>query len=209
MARYTGPVCKLCRREGEKLFLKGARCFTAKCSFEKRSYAPGQHGATRRAKLSEYGIQLREKQKVKRIYGVLEAQFRNYYKKASRQKGITGENLLQLLESRLDNVIYRLGFAPSRKAARQLVLHRHFMVNGQVVNIPSYTVTPGDKITVREKSRKLGIIHEALKRTSDETLVPWLRVDKAKMEGEFLEKPARQDIPIEVQENLIVELYSK
>ncbi len=209
MARYTGPVCKLCRREGEKLFLKGARCLTAKCSFEKRSYAPGQHGASRRVKLSEYGIQLREKQKVKRIYGVLESQFRNYYKRATRQKGITGENLLQLLESRLDNVVYRLGFAPSRNAARQLVLHRHFLVNGRLVNVPSYMVKAGDVITVREKSRKLGIIHEALRRITEDSMVPWLRVDKAKMEGEFLEKPARQDIPIEVQENLIVELYSK
>jgi len=209
MARYTGPVCKLCRREGEKLFLKGARCLTAKCSFEKRSYAPGQHGASRRVKLSEYGIQLRETQKVKRIYGVLESQFRNYYKRATRQKGITGENLLQLLESRLDNVVYRLGFAPSRNAARQLVLHRHFLVNGRLVNVPSYMVKAGDVITVRAKSRKLGIIHEALRRITEDSMVPWLRVDKGKMEGEFLEKPARQDIPIEVQENLIVELYSK
>jgi small subunit ribosomal protein S4 len=209
MARYTGPVCKLCRREGEKLFLKGARCFGSKCSFEKRSYTPGQHGLNRRAKLSEYGIQLREKQKVKRIYGVLESQFRNYYEKATKQKGITGENLLQMLESRLDNVIYRLGFAPSRNAARQLILHRHFLVNGRRVSVPSFFVKAGDVVTVREKSRKLVVIHEAMRRLKEDSLVSWLRMDKAKMEGEYLEKPSRQEIPIQVQENLIVELYSK
>ncbi len=209
MARYTGPVCKLCRREGEKLFLKGARCFSAKCSFEKRSYPPGQHGLSKRSKLSEYGIQLREKQKVKRIYGVLEKQFKNYYEKASRQKGVTGENLLKILESRLDNVVYRLGFAPSRKAARQLVLHKHFMVNGRVVNIPSYLLRPGDVVSVREKSKKLAVIHESLRRVKDENLVSWLRLDKAKLQGEFMDVPNRQDIPIDVQESLIVELYSK
>jgi len=209
MARYTGPVCKLCRREGEKLFLKGSRCLSAKCSFEKRSYAPGQHGVTQRTKLSEYGIQLREKQKVKRIYGVLESQFKNYYVKATRQKGVSGENLLKILESRLDNVVYRLGFAPSRNAARQLILHRHFTVNGRVVNIPSYLVRPGDVISVREKSRKLSAIHEAMKRVKDDMMLPWLRLDKAKMAGEFIETPSRQDIPVNVQENLIIELYSK
>lgn len=209
MARYTGPVCKLCRREGEKLFLKGSRCLSAKCSFEKRSYVPGQHGVSRRPKLSEYGIQLREKQKVKRIYGVLEKQFRNYYQKATRQKGVSGENLLRLLESRLDNVVYRMGFASSRKAARQLVLHRHFKVNGRVVNFPSYLLQPGDAIEVREKSRKLVFIHESMKRVKDDTMLPWLRLDKAKMRGEFMDIPARQDIPINVQENLIIELYSK
>ena len=209
MARYTGPVCKLCRREGEKLFLKGSRCLSAKCSFEKRSYAPGQHGITQRVKLSEYGIQLREKQKVKRIYGVLESQFKNYYVKATRQKGVSGENLLKILESRLDNVVYRLGFAPSRKAARQLVLHRHFMVNGRVTNIPSYLLKPGDVIEVRDKSRKLGVIHESMKRVKDDTMLPWLKLDKAKMRGEFLDVPNREDIPIQVQENLIIELYSK
>jgi small subunit ribosomal protein S4 len=209
MARYNGPVCKLCRREGEKLFLKGARCLTAKCSIEKRAYVPGQHGITRRSKLSEYGIQLREKQKVKRIYGVLESQFRNYYQKASRQKGITGENLLRLLESRLDNIIYRLGFGASRKAARQLILHRHFLINGRMVNVPSMIVRPGDVISVADKSRKLTAIHESMRRIKDDALVPWLRLDKAKMEGEYLDKPSRQDIPTECQENLIVELYSK
>ncbi len=209
MARYTGPVCKLCRREGEKLFLKGPRCYSAKCSFDKRSYIPGQHGITQRQKLSEYGIQLREKQKVKRIYGVQESQFRNYYEKANRRKGISGENLLILLESRLDNVIYRLGFAHSRNSARQLVLHRHFMVNGRVVNIPSFLLRPSDVIEVREKSRKFSIIHEAMKRVKDDTMLPWLSLDKAKMQGVFKDVPSRQDIPINVQENLIIELYSK
>ncbi|MFZ0390724.1 MAG: 30S ribosomal protein S4 [Calditrichia bacterium] len=209
MARYTGPVCKLCRREGEKLFLKGTRCMSAKCSFEKRSYAPGQHGVTQRTKLSEYGIQLREKQKVKRIYGVLESQFRNYYGKATRQKGVSGENLLRILESRLDNVIYRMGFASSRNAARQLILHRHFRVNGRTVNIPSFLLRPGDAIEVDDRSRKLVFIHESMKRVKDDTMLPWLRLDKAKMRGEFMDNPARQDIPVNVQENLIIELYSK
>ncbi|HFE63365.1 MAG TPA: 30S ribosomal protein S4 [Caldithrix sp.] len=209
MARYTGPVCKLCRREGEKLFLKGARCYSAKCSFEKRSYAPGQHGVGRRSKLSEYGVQLREKQKVKRIYGVLEAQFRNYYFKATRQKGVSGENLLKILESRLDNVVYRMGFASSRNQARQLILHRHFTVNNRLVNIPSYLLRPGDLVAVREKSRKLSAIHESMKRLKEESMLPWLRLDKATMTGEYLDVPSRQDIPVTVQENLIIELYSK
>jgi small subunit ribosomal protein S4 len=209
MARNTGPVCKLCRREGEKLFLKGARCMSAKCSFEKRSYIPGQHGVSQRAKLSEYGVQLREKQKVKRIYGILEAQFRNYYQKATRQKGVSGQNLLKILESRFDNVIYRLGFAHSRNAARQLILHRHFAVNGRVVNIPSYLLRPNDVIEVREKSRKLVPIHEAMRRVKDDFMLPWLSIDKAKMKGVFMDVPTREDIPINVQENLIIELYSK
>jgi small subunit ribosomal protein S4 len=209
MARNTGPVCKLCRREGEKLFLKGARCLSAKCSFEKRSYIPGQHGVTQRSKLSEYGVQLREKQKVKRIYGVLEAQFRNYYKKATRQKGMSGQNLLKILESRFDNVIYRLGFAHSRNAARQLILHRHFTVNGRVVNVPSYLLRPNDVIEVQEKSRKLIPIHEAMRRVKDDAMLPWLSIDKAKMKGVFMDVPTREDIPVNVQENLIIELYSK
>lgn len=209
MAHYTGPVCKLCRREGEKLFLKGTRCFSEKCSFERRSYPPGQHGQGRRSKPSEYGIQLREKQKVKRMYGVLESQFKNYYFKASRQKGVTGENLLRLLESRLDNIVFRLGFASSRQQARQMILHRHFQVNGRVVNIPSFILRPGDVVEVREKSRKMTAIHESMRRVKDESLLNWLRLDKAKMVGEYLESPARQDIPVEVRENLIVELYSK
>lgn len=209
MARNAGPVCKLCRREGEKLFLKGTRCFSARCSFDKRSYVPGQHGVNQRTKLSEYGIQLREKQKVKRIYGVLESQFRNYYDRATRRKGVSGENLLKLLESRFDNVIYRLGFAPSRNSARQLILHRHFLVNGGVVNIPSYLMRPNDVIEVREKSRKLGAIHESMKRIKDDTMLPWLNLDKAKMQGMYTDVPSRQDIPVNVQENLIIELYSK
>jgi small subunit ribosomal protein S4 len=209
MARYNGPVCKLCRREGEKLFLKGTRCLSAKCSFDKRSYIPGQHGVGQRTKLSEYGIQLREKQKVKRIYGILESQFRNYYDRATRKKGVSGENLLKLLESRLDNVIYRLGFAASRNNARQLILHGHFMVNGRVVNVPSYLMRPNDVISVREKSRKLNAIHESMKRIKDDTMLPWLNLDKAKMQGVFMDVPARQDIPVNVQENLIIELYSK
>jgi small subunit ribosomal protein S4 len=209
MARYTGPVCKLCRREGEKLFLKGTRCLSAKCSFEKRSYIPGQHGVGLKSKLSEYGIQLREKQKVKRIYGILESQFRNYYTKATRQKGVSGENLLKLLESRLDNTIFRLGFAHSRRAARQLILHRHFSVNGKTVNIPSFLLKPNDVIEVREKSKKLNAIHEAMRRMKDETMLPWLSLDKAKMKGVFMDVPLRPDIPVNVQENLIIELYSK
>ena len=209
MARQNGPVCKLCRREGEKLFLKGSRCLSAKCSFDKRSYIPGQHGVGQRTKLSEYGIQLREKQKVKRIYGILESQFRNYYDRATRKKGVSGDNLLKLLESRLDNVIYRLGFAASRNNARQMILHRHFTVNGRVVNIPSYLLKPNDVIEVREKSRKLTAIHESMKKIKDDTMLPWLNLDKAKMQGVFMDVPARQDIPINVQENLIIELYSK
>jgi len=159
--------------------------------------------------LSEYGVQLREKQKVKRIYGVLEAQFRNYYFKATRQKGVSGENLLKILESRLDNVVYRMGFASSRNQARQLILHRHFTVNNRLVNIPSYLLRPGDLVAVREKSRKLSAIHESMKRLKEESMLPWLRLDKATMTGEYLDVPSRQDIPVTVQENLIIELYSK
>jgi len=209
MARYTGPVCKLCRREGEKLFLKGSRCVAVKCSFEKKSYAPGQHGASQRVKLSEYGIQLREKQKVRRIYGILEKQFRNYFAKADQLKGVTGENLLRLLESRLDNTIYRLGFAQSRKQARQLVRHRHFTVNGRLVDIPSYLLRPGDTISVKDKSKKLSVLHDSMRKVRDEDMYPWLTLEKAQIEGTFVDWPNRTDIPIQVQENLIVELYSK
>ena len=171
MARYTGSVCKLCRREKQKLFLKGSKCLTDKCPLEKKNYPPGQHGTSRKSKVSEYGIQLREKQKIKRIYGVLETQFRNLFEKASRQKGITGTNMLQLLERRLDNVVYRLGFAPSRKAARQLVSHRHILINGHIVDIPSYVLTAGDVIKVKDKSKQLDIIHNSLKRVKD-NLIP-------------------------------------
>ncbi len=209
MARYTDAVCKLCRRESEKLFLKGNRCLTVKCSFEKKSYAPGQHGATQRTKISEYGIQLREKQKVRRIYGVLEKQFRNYFEKADKLKGVTGENLLRLLESRLDNTVYRLGFAQSRNQARQLVRHRHFSVNGKLVDIPSYSMRPGDVISVREKSKKLGVFHDSMRKIRDEDMYPWLNLEKATIEGTFVDYPNRVDIPVQVQENLIVELYSK
>jgi small subunit ribosomal protein S4 len=209
MARYTGPVCKMCRREGEKLFLKGNRCVTVKCSFEKKSYVPGQHGVSQRSKLSEYGIQLREKQKVRRIYGVLEKQFRNYFKKADRLKGVTGENLLRLLESRLDNTVYRLGFAQSRSQARQLVRHRHFLVNGRLVDIPSFLLRPGDLISVPDKSKKLAVFYDSMRRVRDEDMYPWLTLEKAKIEGKFLDWPNRSDIPVQVQENLIVELYSK
>ncbi len=208
MARYTGPVCKLCRREKQKLFLKGSKCYSEKCPLEIKNYPPGQHGTGRRMKFSEYGVQLREKQKIKRIYGVLETPFRNYFAKANRQKGPTGENLIKLLERRLDNVVYRLGFAPSRKAARQLVLHRHFLVNGKLVNIPSYLLRPGDVVSVRENSKKLDIIHDQLRRVKDNPY-PWLSVNKAELSGSFNEIPEREDIPVNVNEQLVVELYSK
>lgn len=209
MARYRGSVCRLCRRESEKLFLKGSRCYSEKCAIERRNFPPGQHGFNVRRKISDYGIQLREKQKVKRIYGLLENQFHNYYLKATRQKGVTGENLLVFLETRLDNVIYRLGFAPSRKSARQLVRHRHFMVNGSIVDVPSYLLRPGDVVKVKEKSKGLDIIHMALRESDRAVDLPWLRVNKANLEGELLERPKREDIPLTCQEQLIVELYSK
>lgn len=210
MGRYTDASCRLCRRERQKLFLKGMKCYTEKCPFEKRAYPPGEHGLRRRAKVSDYGVQLREKQKVKRIYGVVEQQFRRYFEMATRQKGRTGENLLRLLERRLDNVLYRLGFAPSRKAARQLVLHKHFLVNGVSVNIPSYLVKAGDVIKVAEGSNQLDIIHSSLKRMKDEMLPPYLQLDKAQLAGTFLNVPERADIPLpDVNEQLIVELYSK
>jgi small subunit ribosomal protein S4 len=209
MARYRDANCKLCRREREKLFLKGQRCLTDKCAFERRAYAPGQHGQRMRYKVSDYGKQLREKQKVRRMYGILERQFRNYFRKAENIKGVTGEILLQMLERRLDNMVYRLGFAPSRKAARQLVRHRHFSINNRIVDIPSFQVKPHDIIKVREKSKKLDIIHSSLKDFSQTSELAWLRLNKAALEGELLEIPSRQDIPITANEQLIVELYSK
>lgn len=209
MARYRDANCKLCRREREKLFLKGHRCVTDKCSFERRSYAPGQHGQRMRYKISNYGKQLREKQKVRRIYGILENQFRNYFEKAETKKGVTGEILLQLLECRLDNIVYRLGFAPSRKAARQLVRHRHFTVNDRTVDIPSYQVKASDIIRVRDKSKNLDIIHSSLKEFSQTDEIAWLRLNKAGLEGELLEIPKRENIPISANEQFIVELYSK
>lgn len=208
MARYTDANCKLCRREGEKLFLKGSRCLSEKCAVERRAYAPGQHGQNVRRKVSEYGLQLREKQKVRRVYGILERQFRNYFQKAERKKGVTGDVLLQLLECRLDNIVYRLGFAPSRKSARQLVRHRHLTVNGRVVDVPSFNIRVGDIVKIKDKSKSLDLIHAALKESrADE--IPWLRLNKAGLEGELLELPKREDIPTPAQEQLIVELYSK
>jgi len=208
MARYRDANCKLCRREGEKLFLKGARCMTDKCAIERRQYAPGQHGQNMRRKVSAYGLQLREKQKVRRTYGLLEKQFKNYFKKADSRTGITGENLVQMLERRLDNLVYRLGFAPSRKAARQLVRHRHITIDDRIMDIPSYQVNPSEVIRVKEKSKKLDIIHAALKiGRGDE--IPWLRLNKAALEGELLEVPKRSEIPLTANEQLIVELYSK
>lgn len=209
MARYTEAVCKLCRRERQKLFLKGIKCYTEKCPVEKRNYPPGQHGLSRRQKISEYGIQLREKQKVRRMYGVLERQFRNYYEKALKQPGKTGETLVKILERRFDNVVYRLGLAPSRKGARQLIRHRHFTVNGRIVDIPSYLIRPGDIIEAKPQSKKLDIIHNSMKRMKDTAMLPWLSLDKASVSGTFLNVPEREDIPLNANEQLIVELYSK
>ncbi len=209
MARYTDPSCRLCRRERQKLFLKGTKCFTEKCPVERRAYPPGQHGQSRRQKVSEYGLQLREKQKVRRMYGLMEAQFRNTFAKALRQTGRTGETLVKMLERRLDNVVYRLGFAPSRKAARQLVVHGHFVVNNVPVDVPSYLLKPGDTIHVRDKSKKMEVLHASMKRMKDTTMLPWLSLDKAAMVGTFLNVPERADIPLNADEQLIVELYSK
>jgi len=207
VSRYTGPNCRFCRREGTKLFLKGEPCSLQKCAFERRSYAPGQHGQKIRRKQSEYSVQLRAKQKLARIYGVREGQFRSYYKAATRVPGVSGDNLLRLLECRLDSVIYHLGFAPSRKAGRQLVRHNHFTVNGKRVNVPSYLTKPGDLIEVAERSRQLDVIHESLRRARE--LVPWLTVDKANLNGTVVERPNRQDIPTPVQEQLVIEFYSR
>lgn len=208
MARYRDANCKLCRREGQKLFLKGSRCYSEKCAFERRPNPPGQHGMNMRRKVSEYGLQLREKQKVRRLYGLMEKQFHRYFEIAERKDGVTGENLLRLLETRLDNIVYRLGFAASRKSARQLVRHGHIQVNGRRVNIPSYLVRPNDVIRVSDKSKKMDLVHDALKEQRGE-LIPWLRLNKAALEGELLEYPTREEIPITATEQLIVELYSK
>lgn len=209
MARYTGPSCKLCRREKQKLFLKGSKCFTEKCPVERKNYPPGQHGISRRTRVSDYSIQLREKQKVKRMYGLLETQFRNYFEYATRQKGRTGENLVKILERRLDNVVYRFGLAPSRKSARQLILHRHFRINNKLVNIPSYLLKAGDIIQVKDSSKTLRVIHDSMKRIKDDMLPAWLQLDKAILKGTFLNVPERLDIPFNANEQLIVELYSK
>jgi small subunit ribosomal protein S4 len=211
MSRYTGPVCRLCRREGTKLFLKGTKCFTEKCPVERRPYAPGQHGQTtaRRRKSSEYAKQLREKQKVKRIYGVSEQQFRNTFERVAKLPGVTGHNLLAALESRLDNIVYRMGFASSRKAARQLIRHRHVEVNQKGVDVPSYLVRPGEEVRVRMKSREQASILMAMDQSSRGAPLSWIAVDRDAFSGRMLERPARENIPIAAQEQLIVELYSK
>lgn len=209
MARYTGSVCRLCRRENIKLFLKGDRCYSDKCAFDRRSYAPGQHGQRRRGKISDYGVQLREKQKVKRIYGLSEKQFHLFFERADRQKGITGTNLLTFLERRLDNVIYRLGFANSRTQARQYVLHKHFMVNGKKVNIPSYLIGIGDVVELREKSRAIQAIGDSLDAVVRRGVPQWLDLEKDNMRGVVKGFPAREDLTMPIQEQLIVELYSK
>ncbi|NLI61325.1 MAG: 30S ribosomal protein S4 [Clostridiales bacterium] len=208
MAKYTGSVCRLCRREGTKLYLKGDRCYSDKCGFTRRPSAPGQHGQ-RRKKASEYGIQLREKQKARRIYGVLEKQFGRYYLQAERAKGITGENLLQLLERRLDNIVYRLGFASSRAQARQFVLHGHITVNGKRVNIPSFITDVGDVVAVSDKAASNVEHFKALREGTNKVVVPWLQVDYEKLEGTVSALPAREDIDVPIQEHLIVELYSR
>lgn len=208
MARYIGSVCRFCRREAMKLFLKGSRCFTDKCAIERRNYPPGQHGQ-RRQKRSDYGFQLREKQKVKRTYGLLERQFRGYFHKAVRQKGVTGENLLQMLECRLDNIVYRMGFSPSRRAARQLVRHGHFLVNGRRVNVPSYLVKVGDEVALKEQSRQNALIQETLSGYARKELPAWIQMEWEQFKGKVLNLPTREEIALPVQEQLIVELYSK
>jgi small subunit ribosomal protein S4 len=209
MARYIGPVCRLCRREDQKLFLKGDRCFSEKCGYERRQYPPGQHGQGRRRRPSDYGHQLREKQKVKRMYGLLEKQFRGYYYKAARMKGITGENLLSLLERRLDNVAVRCGFASSHAEARQLVRHGHFKVNGKKVNIPSYLVHEGDEIIVREKSKKVEKISDSLAKIDRSPLPAWIEIDRDNFRSKIKALPQRADISSDIDEQLIVELYNK
>ena len=208
MARYTGPVCRLCRREGEKLFLKADRCYTDKCAVERRKYPPGQHWQNR-PKPSDYGLQLREKQKLKRLYGVLERQFRRYFEIASKKKGVTGEALLQLLELRLDNTVQRLGFATGIRMARQLVSHGHVLVNGRRVNIPSYNLRPGDVVEIKEQSRNLEIIKESLEKAQHRGIPEWLELDADNMRGKVLRVPSREEIPVTVREQLVVELYSK
>ncbi|MCL5669290.1 MAG: 30S ribosomal protein S4 [Gammaproteobacteria bacterium] len=208
MAKYTGPKCRLCRREGEKLFLKGEKCFSSKCPVESRAFPPGQHGQ-RRTRLSDYAHQLRAKQKLRRIYGVLEGQFRRYYEEADRRKGSTGEMLLQLLEGRLDNVVYRMGFSASRSEARQLVRHNGITVNGRKMNIPTYQVRPNDVIAVSERAKKQPRIQAALDTAQQRGFADWIDVDASKMQGVFKSRPERSDLPAEINEHLIVELYSK
>lgn len=209
MARYTGAVCRLCRRERKKLYLKGERCYTSKCAVERRSYPPGQHGQSGGRKLSTYAMQLREKQKAKRIYGIFERQFRRYFQKADRWRGVTGTVLLQLLEGRLDNLVYRLGFASSRNSARQLVLHGHVLVDGEKVDIPSYSVSVGQEISIDEKARKSKFVQASLERLEKDGRLPWLEYKPESFSGRLLTVPAREDIPVDIQEQVIVELYSK
>jgi len=209
MATFHERKCRYCRREGEKLFLKGARCFTEKCAFERRGYAPGEHGKDRRSKETSYGLQLRMKQKTRRIYGVLERQFRNYFAKAESQKGVTGENLLLMLERRLDNIAFRMGFASSRAAARRLVGHRHFTVNGRIVDVPSFQVKVGDEVSVRPNSKSNPMILASIEASKGRDMMSWISVDTEKLSGRVLEYPTRALIPTKVSEQLIVELYSK
>jgi small subunit ribosomal protein S4 len=208
MARYTGPVCKLCRRENMKLYLKGDRCYSDKCSYDRRPYPPGQHGQAR-IKFSEYGIRLREKQKVRRMYGLLERQYRRYFQEADRGKGVTGEALLRLLERRLDTVVYRLGFAATRNEARQLVKHNHLVVNGRRVNVPSFLVKPGDEVQIRERSRKIARIQEAMVTVERRGTPPWLELDPKEFRGTIKAMPTREDVTAQIQEQLIVEFYSR
>jgi len=208
LARYTDSSCRICRRETMKLYLKGDRCYSDKCAVERRNYPPGQHGQGR-GKFSDYGLQLREKQKIRRMYGLVEKQFKTYFKHADRQKGVTGTNFLTLLERRIDNTVYRLGFASSRAQARQLVRHSHFLVNGKKVNIPSFLLRPGDSVSVVEGSRQLQMINEAMEAMPRRGLPPWLELDKAKYEGVFKTLPTREEMNLPVQEQLVVEFYSK
>jgi len=209
LARHIGPVCRLCRREGMKLFLKGERCSTDKCAIERRNFPPGQHGKERRPRLLGYGLQLREKQRLRRIYGILENQFRRYFEKAALRKGITGQLLLQFLERRLDNVVYRMGLATSRAQGRQFVLHGHFQVNGHKVNIPSYLVKPGHLVEVRPGSREMPALLANLQATAHQTVPSWIEVDRENLRAKILANPQRQDIALPIQEQLVVELYSK
>jgi len=208
MARYTGPACKLCRREGVELFLKGDKCISSKCAVKKKNYPPGMHGR-RRVKHSDYGDQLREKQKMKRMYGLMERQFKNYFVVAAKSPMVTGEKLIQLLEGRLDNVFYRMGFAASRAQARHLVSHAHVMVNGKKVNLPSYQVKPGDEITIREKSRNMHALHVNLEVRSQQGFAPWVEVDPEKLTGKLLHLPSGEEAALPVEEKLVIELYSR
>lgn len=208
VARYTGPDCRICRREGMKLFLKGERCFTDKCAVERRSYAPGQHGQNR-VKVSDYGLQLREKQKLRKMYGMAERQFKRYFEMAERQKGVRGENLLELLERRLDSVVYRMGFASSKSQARQMVAHGYFTVNGRKINIPSYLLKVGDAVELKEKARNLPQVLESLSRMEGRGLPPWLELERERFLGRLAHLPTKEEMAIPIQEQLVVELYSK